>query len=290
LYGYFPSAQYVVLTPSGVVTPPHFYVERKQLPADRVVYNEYHRCSVADPFYSPKLEDHMLLFRPLFWTSFYLDDYLAENKYFGATKDKNGLVLISSASSKTSFCLAFLLHANRKHRVVGLTSKNNINFCKSLGAYDDLLTYDSDFTEKISKSTPIVFVDVAGDPKLVKKVVEIFDDVKVSIQVGLSHWEQGGNLTAGNNTKKGGNSNTKTHVFFAPAWINKRREELGKNLLARMLAAWKQWEQHVESWVKIQRINGGTKAQQAYHQLLTGNSVPPDVGFVVSMFEQSAKL
>ena len=46
----------------------------------------------------------MLIYRPLFTTSFFIYDYLEVNSFFGADT-----VLISSASSKTSFCLAYLI-------------------------------------------------------------------------------------------------------------------------------------------------------------------------------------
>ena len=52
-------------------------------------------------------------------------------------------VLLSSASSKTAFGLAHLLHTQRKGiKVIGLTSAANIAFVKSLGCYDEVVTYD----------------------------------------------------------------------------------------------------------------------------------------------------
>ena len=52
--------------------------------------------------------DYQALLRPLFMLSFLVDDFLAENEFYGARR-----VMLSSASSKTAFGLAHLLHAAR---------------------------------------------------------------------------------------------------------------------------------------------------------------------------------
>ena len=45
-----------------------------------------------------------MLLRPLFLTSFLIDDFLADNHFFGARR-----VVFSSASSKTAYGTAFML-------------------------------------------------------------------------------------------------------------------------------------------------------------------------------------
>ena len=78
-----------------------------------------------------------MVFFPLFATGFVLDDYLKDNEYFGADT-----VILSSASSKTSFSLAFLLSEDRHCKVVGLTSAANRGFVEGMGIYDEVVTYD----------------------------------------------------------------------------------------------------------------------------------------------------
>ena len=107
LYGYFPMGTHVVIKPErvsrgGLVDgAPH----RASLPP---VYNQYTRVA-ADPAYDPKQEAEQMLYRPLFTTSFFLDDFLLDNDFFAA-----GNVILTSASSKTSLGLAYLLHPNRR--------------------------------------------------------------------------------------------------------------------------------------------------------------------------------
>ena len=74
------------------------------------VYNQYLRCS-ADPFYTPGSEDVQALLRPLFITSWLIDDFLADNDFFGADT-----LLLSSASSKTAYGTAFQLSSGRASR------------------------------------------------------------------------------------------------------------------------------------------------------------------------------
>ena len=98
-YGYWPMADEVVLGPvrggkSGFVDEA---AHRSALPD---AYNRYLRCS-SDPLYRPDQEALIALLRPLFITSFLIDDFLADNDFFGART-----LLISSASSKTAYGLA----------------------------------------------------------------------------------------------------------------------------------------------------------------------------------------
>src|SRR5207248_10639790 len=100
------------------------------------------------------------LLRPLFMLSFLVDDFLAENEFYGARS-----VLLSSASSKTAFGLAHLLHTLRKQvRVIGLTSTANTAFVRSLGCYDYVVTYDR--VTSLPSGQPVAFVDMAGNSEL----------------------------------------------------------------------------------------------------------------------------
>lgn len=130
-YGYYPMASHLLVAPaqvrgSGFVDASE---HRRNLPS---VYNQYLRCS-SDPLYRASDEALQMLLRPLFTTSFLLDDFLAEHAFFGATD-----LLLSSASSKTAIGLAFLLQRNRAqrgqdYRIVGLTSAGNRAFVEGLG-------------------------------------------------------------------------------------------------------------------------------------------------------------
>jgi hypothetical protein len=81
-YGYWPIASSVVLEPTRVNDSGFIdgAAHRRELHA---VYNQYLRCS-ADPGYDPAREGEQALLRPLFITSFLIDDFLADNAFFSA--------------------------------------------------------------------------------------------------------------------------------------------------------------------------------------------------------------
>src|SRR2546423_2221683 len=82
LYGYLPPSSELLVSPDRVDgrgfvdASPH----RAALPS---AYNGYVR-SDADAFYDAAYEDVQMLLRPLFFTSFLIDDFLEDNGSFGA--------------------------------------------------------------------------------------------------------------------------------------------------------------------------------------------------------------
>ncbi len=158
LFGYFPMATHLVIEAADVTkrglrdAAPH----RQGVSP---VYNAYARIS-GDPAFEGRQGDYQALLRPLFMLSFLVDDFLAENEFYGARG-----VMLSSASSKTAFGLAHLLHTLRKPiRVIGLTSASNVEFVKSLGCYDEVVTYDR--VTSLPSDSPVAYVDMAGNSAL----------------------------------------------------------------------------------------------------------------------------
>ena len=76
------------------------------------------------------------LLRPLFVTSWLIDDFLDDNAFFGTTAKPGvpGVMLLSSASSKTAYGTAFALAQRQGIEVVGLTSPGNLAFCECWAA------------------------------------------------------------------------------------------------------------------------------------------------------------
>src|SRR5258708_12477746 len=115
IYGCLPPSSELLVVPERVGpggfadAAPH----RAELPA---AYNSYQRAD-ADPSYQEAREDQQMLLRPLFFTSWLIDDFLRDSDLFGA-----GAVVISSASSKTASGLAFLLSRGGGVGGLGLTS------------------------------------------------------------------------------------------------------------------------------------------------------------------------
>ena len=83
-----------------------------------------------------------MLYWLLFWTSFWAGDWL----FTAPAMPYNGAaaIVVSSASAKTAFCLAYLVQKCNQPgvMVIGLTLKRNLAFTKGLGLYAVVHTYD----------------------------------------------------------------------------------------------------------------------------------------------------
>jgi hypothetical protein len=259
VFGYLPPSSHLVVVPAGageagfVDGSPH----RASLPS------AYHRylTTGSDPFYRPDTEEIQMLLRPLFFTSFLIDDQLADEGF--AT---SGPVLISSASSKTAIAAAFMLSRRDGVELVGLTSPRNAGFVEGLGIYDRTVTYDAiDSLE----SVPATFVDIAGDGAVRRAVHSHHGDRLVhSMTVGVTHWEE---LAAGAGELPGP---TPT-FFFAPDRVTKRSEDWGRaGLETRVAKAWHPFCEWTGGWLETIRGEGFDAVRDAYLDVLEGNVDP----------------
>lgn len=270
VYGYVPMATHLSITPGKMTSHAMMDVVAHRQPMSPI-YNQYSFVD-TDPFYSAELEGMISLFRPLFTTSFLLDDFHRRDDAFGARQ-----VVLSSASSKTAMGLAALLSANRIDGVdvIGLTSTGNKVFTESLGIYDQVLTYDA--VEDIPRH-PTAFVDMAGDGDLLRRVHAHFNDVLMnSCRVGLTHWQTTSNWVDG---LKGG---PKPAFFFAPSYAQERLQEWGgAGFQERLGAAWQMVMGQAGGWIDIAHGYGPEAVQQIFQYLLD-NKVPPKSGNILSM-------
>jgi len=270
VFGYLPMSTHLVVQPDGVGrsafvdAAPH----RAGLPP---IYNQY-TVVANDPSYDPRHEDQLMLFRPLFVTAFLLDDFLADNQDFGARA-----IVLSSASSKTAFGLAFLLSVNRRagYEVVGLTSTANTAFVQGLGCYDRVVTYDK--VGSLARQ-PAVFVDMAGDGGVLKGVHQHFGaDLKHSCIVGLTHWEQ--------RTPPEDLPGPTPTFFFAPTQMQKRLQDWGaEGFQERYGAAWRRFLTFTAEHIHVTHGRGAAAVERVYLQMLEGRAKPSE-GHILSMWE-----
>ncbi len=274
-YGYYPMSSQVVLQPVRL-SPAGFFEGAAHRAALHAVYNSYSRCA-ADPFHTPQTEDIEALLRPLFITSWLIDDFLADNDFFGAGEDGKGAVLLSSASSKTAYGTAFQLAQREGIEVVGLTSTANLEFCNSLGCYHRVLAYDQ--LDRIAADAACVYVDFSGNAALRKNIHTRFGNLKYSCSVGGTHVEQLG----GARDLPG----PRATLFFAPAQIKKRNADWGADGLGqRLLQAWKTFVGRVcdpaAPWLVVERHLGPDAVAAAYAEVLGGHG-DPRVGHILSL-------
>jgi hypothetical protein len=262
-YGYFPMADDVILHPAGVDASGFFdgAAHRRELHG---IYNRYVRCS-NDPLYREADEALLALLRPLFTTSFLIDDFLADNAFFGARA-----VLVSSASSKTAYGLGFCLAARRDQAgpigSVGLTSPGNLEFTAGLGCYDQVVPY-ADVT-RLPANEPAVYVDMSGNAVLRSTIHGHWQDkLAYSCSVGGTHWEDLGGAK--------GLPGPRPVLFFAPAQARKRVSEWGAaGFEHRLATAWAAFIGRVsdpgQPWLRVVAGQGREAVESTYAALLDG--------------------
>ncbi len=268
LFGYWPMSTWAVLEPTQV-TAAGFHDATAHRQHLHTLYNSYTRVA-ADPGYDPEREAQQMLLRVLFLTGFLIDDFLADNAFFGARS-----VVIASASSKTALSLAHCLHAHRRGRVevVGLTSPGNVAFVEGLGCYDRVVRYGDIAT--LAATTPTVFVDMAGDGRMVRAIHQHFGGaLRYSSMVGGTHWDQ---VAMGQELP-----GVQPVLFFAPAQVAKRTKDWGAaGLQQRMGAAWLAFVEPASRWIHVVRGVGPAAIERVYQDVLAGRA-RPDEGHVLS--------
>jgi len=270
LYGYWPMASEAVLQPDRL-SPSGFRDAAPHRAALHAVYNQYLRCN-QDPFYTADSEDAQALLRPLFITSWLIDDFLSDNDFFGART-----MLLSSASSKTAYGTAFQLKQRPGIEVVGLTSAANRAFCESLGCYSRVLCYEE--LDQIAAEAACVYIDFAGNADLRRRIHTRFANLKYSCSIGGTHVEQLG----GARDLPG----PRATLFFAPAQIRKRQADWGGEAFgAKLVAAWQAFSTRVGGapapWLTVEHHHGPEQVERAYAQVLAGRG-DPRTGHILSL-------
>jgi len=268
MFGYLPPSSYLLVNPVAVADgafvdgSPH----RAALPS------AYHRylSTAADPFYRPDTEAMQMVLRPLFFTSFLLDDQLADD---GLTA--KGPIVLSSASSKTALAAAFPLSWRPEARLIGLTSARNREFVESLGVYHQVVAYEEIDSLPVEAAT---FVDFAGNADTRHAVHSHYgEELLASITVGMTHWEA---MAPSGDAELPG---PEPALFFAPDRIVKRGRDWGREgLEARVAEAWHPFCDWCAGWLEPIPGEGFEGVLDAYLDVLDGG-VPPNKAHVLTL-------
>jgi Protein of unknown function (DUF2855) len=266
VYGYLPPSSHLLVTPAdaGETGFVDGSAHRAALPP---VYNQY-LATGPDPFYRADTEAMQMLLRPLFVTSFLIDDQLADDGLIA-----RGPVMVSSASSKTAIGTAFLLAQREEVELVGLTSPRSADFVEGLDIYDRVVTYDQiDSLER----EPATYVDVAGDGEVRLAIHSHFgDELQWSMAVGATHWEGLGGA--------GDLPGPTPTLFFAPDRVVKRSADWGQEGFGeRVAGAWHPFCDWTGSWLETIPGQGFDALRGAYLEVIEGE-VSPQRAHILSL-------
>ena len=262
VFGYLPMASHWVIK-AGKVAPHGFSDIHEKRKSISPVYDQYIRCA-ADPSYNKDREAWQLNFRPLYMTSFVLDDYVAE-------KAKGEILLLSSASSKTALGTAQPLKdqkasRNASYKVVGLTSTSNVDMVKTSGCYDEVYSYDDlNALTSDSSNSRYWLLDFAANGTLINNLSELLgDNLSEVTLIGATDWKA---------EEKPNPKLLNAEIFFAPARVKLRQGEWGHEVfLAKYASAWKHFAEKVSDQFYEQSHSGTDAITQLYLETLNGTA------------------
>jgi len=259
VYGYLAPSTSLIVAPARI--DDHGFIDasphRAALPS---AYNSYVRVD-GDPAYDARNEDQQMLLRPLFFTSFLIDDFLQDG-----VLDSARTVVLSSASSKTASALAFLLARREGIEIVGLTSSRSVEFTRRLEVYNEIVAYE-DIGSLPQRDA--VYVDMAGNSEVRGAVHQRYGThLAHSAVVGATHHDRMGAVP---DALPG----PRPVFFFAPDQAARRAKDWGRDGLERRLAdAWAPYVEWTGGWLEVLHGHGPDDLEQAYLDLLDGRIDP----------------
>ncbi len=273
VYGYVPMSTHTVLQPSKVSQAG--FTDRTPLRgAMAPMYNRY-VATKHEPGFADEYRAVWALCEPLFTTAFLLSEELSDRDSYGASS-----IVISSASSKTAMCLAFLLKQCGKSpaQIVGLTSASKVEALEGLGCYHRVLSYGDIAT--MAPNQTVVFVDISGAEAVRGRVHRHFaQQVVRSVLLGASHWRTWQGLEADPRLP-----GATPEFFFAPAVREDRiKEWTATGLDARLRPLWMQFARWTQPWLEVAESAGPAQIEAAYRDCLAGGFSPLS-GHMMSMW------
>ena len=259
VFGYLPMASHWVIK-AGKVTSHGFSDIHEQRKSISPVYDQYLRCA-NDPGYDSNREAWQLNFRPLYMTSFVLDDFVDEF-------NQGESLLLSSASSKTALGTAQLLKDQKAQRgasynVIGLTSAANLDMVKASNCYDQVFCYDD--VDKLPSNSAFWLLDFAANGTLINTLSGALGKrlSKVTL-IGATDWkaDEKPNVKALN-----------ADIFFAPSRVKLRQQEWGHDVfLEKYSRAWNGFATKIKTMFFEQQYEGTDNIIALYLATLNGTA------------------
>jgi hypothetical protein len=163
--------------------------------------------------------------------------------------------------------------------VVGLTSAANLEFVRSLGFYDSVLSYDT--IGEIAAVDSVV-IDMAGNPTILGAVhTHLGDHIRYSMMVGKSHHDAVPPAGAA------GLPGPAPQFFFAPTDVDRRLATWGdEQYRALTTAAIAEFIEGSRTWMTIEHRDGAPDGPDGVASAwadIHGGNVAPNVGIVTSI-------
>ena len=158
--------------------------------------------------------------------------------------------------------------------MIGLTSTGNVEFVRSLGCYDEVVTYER--VTSLPPDTPVAYVDMAGNSGLRETLHRHFgEQIKYSGRIGLTHRASSPDEPA--------LPGARPSWFFAPDQDSQAREGVGpggiddafRRSVGRLCA-------EAGALAAVTESRGPEAVKRVYLDTLNGR-VPPQLGHILSL-------
>ena len=261
LYGYLPPSSHLVVTAADagergfVDASPH----RVSLPS------AYHRylASGTDPFYKADTEDVQMLLRPLFFTSFLIDDQLADDGLVDRGPDPDLERLEQDGDRRR-------LHARPADgRRPGRRSPPREAPSSSRGSTSTAALSPTTRSTRSRRARPPTSTSPATARSAAPSTSTSATSSPTAWPSALTHWEE---LGAGGDGELPGPTPT---LFFAPDRVVKRSADWGQaGLETRVADAWHPFCEWIGGWLEVVHGEGFEAVQSAYLDVIEGQVEP----------------
>jgi hypothetical protein len=150
--------------------------------------------------------------------------------------------------------------------VLGLTSARGAEYTRSIGVYDEVLTYEQ--LDSLPQGRA-VYVDMSGDAGVRAAVHGHFGtELAHSAVVGATHHDSMGAVPEDL-------PGPRPTFFFAPDRVAKRSSDWGREgLEGRLAEAWAPYVEWTDGWLQITHEEGPEAMRRTYLDLLDGRIDP----------------
>mmetsp|Transcript_92017 Transcript_92017/g.213858 ORF Transcript_92017/g.213858 Transcript_92017/m.213858 type:complete len:481 (+) Transcript_92017:80-1522(+) len=219
-------------------------------------------------------EDWRCVTKELYTMAFYMDENLLVD-----TGMINS-VIISCASAKTAMALAFCLRMREMRYVVGLTSKEHLDFVRSTELYHEVFTYED--VAQLPNNHTIVYMDFKCDGELRQNItLRMGTNLMYNMVLGPAVFQR-------RMKDQIFEKRAREMLFDESSWRERRRmvaevTKTGRN--EKLRYSFKTFVDRLKKYVRLRHFSGMEGFTKLYDKVYSNTALPSEA-FVCSMHEE----
>merc|ERR1711988_1127176 len=226
----------------------------------------------------PEMEDWMIATKEIYTMAFYMDEQLLVD-----TGQINS-VIISCASSKTAMALAYCLRMRggvsierEMSCVVGLTSKEHLEFVKSSDLYHEVYTYDD--LDNVPNDKTIVYMDFKCDGAIRQALtLRLGTNLMYNMVIGPAMFQK-------KMKDQLFEKRAREVLFDESSWRERRTmvaevTKTGRN--EKLKYSYKSFVERMAQFIQLRHVTGPQAFNKMYDEIYS-NVTPPSLGYVCTL-------